>query len=594
MNPRLATNLALVAVMAVLALSSQIQPTWARTGSVFDDIELFVNVRHDLMSEYVTTPDDQALIEGGVRGMIDALNDPYTVYLSSEELSEFNKSMSGSFSGIGAEVRINPDRDRIEIVTPLEDSPAWNAGVLAGDLILQIDGEDTEGMNLNAAVGKLTGKKGTDVTIRVRHTDGEEEDITITRDRIVVSTVRGFTRDANQAFQFWINPADRIGYVRLTQFNQNSVEELGEVLESLVAEDMAGLIFDLRFNPGGLLPAAETVSDMFLEPGKSIVSVEGRTVPKRTYSAKFPPLVPRETPVVILANGASASAAEIVTGALKENDRAFVVGTRTFGKGSVQQLKNISRELGALKITNAYYYLPSGRNIHRLPILAEDDDVEKTWGVDPSDDAYVPMTTDEFRAMREARQDLDNVALREAAESQAVTPDYVRENLSDPQLAAALEAITAKIAGQPWPAVGQDGAEAILAKQEREALEEAIGRLEEQLDEVRAELAKLDVPKLEAGDLEVFPPELVEDGVLEAIGEADAGLTPVDGEDATGGEAPAANGDADATPADATPADATPADATPADADPADATPAETTPAETAPLEDSREPIEVP
>ena len=514
MRPRLAANLALVAVMAVLLVSTRVQPTWARTSNAWaDDIDLFVGIKYDLESEYVTDPDIDELVEGAVRGMIDSLNDPYTVYLSPEECADFNKSVSGSFFGIGAEVRINPDRDRIEIVTPLEDSPAWNAGVLAGDLILEIDGEDTEGMPLTDAVDRLTGDKGTDVTILVRHDDGEETEITITRDRIEVATVRGFNRDVDNQFQYWISPEEKIGYVRLTQFNQNSVEELGEVLRELVDDDARAIIFDLRFNPGGLLEAAQTVSDMFLEPGKDVVSVKGRAVPERKYTANSDPIVPLDVPVVVLANEASASAAEIVTGALKENQRAFVVGTRTFGKGSVQQLKplGIGAESGALKITNAYYYLPSGRNIHRLPILDEGDDVDKTWGVDPSDSAYVPMTVDQFRAMREARQELDNVELREATENADVTPDYVREKLSDPQLAAALEAALGRLETGEFPAVGQDGSEAILAKQEREALEKAVERLEEQLDTVRGELAKLDPPTLEAGDLDVLPPEGIGD-----------------------------------------------------------------------------------
>ena len=524
MHPRLAANLALVAVMAVLLVSTRLQPTWARSTTAFDDIDLFIGIRYDLLNEYVTDPDNQELVEGAVRGMIESLRDPYTVYLSPEEFADFNKSVSGSFFGIGAEVRINPERDRIEIVTPLEDSPAWNAGVLAGDLILEIDGEDTEGMKLTDAVDRLTGDKGTDVTIRVRHDDGEEEEITITRDRIEVATVRGFTRDADQKFQYWIDPNAKIGYVRLTQFNQNSVEELRGVLEGLVDDGAEALIFDLRFNPGGLLEAAQTVSDMFLEPGRDVVSVRGRAVPERKYTATSEPIVPLDIPVVVMANEASASAAEIVTGALKENDRAFVVGTRTFGKGSVQQLKQlgVGPNSGALKITNAYYYLPSGRNIHRLPILDEDDDVEKSWGVDPSDNAYVPMSTDQFRAMREARQELDNVALREATEQADVTPDYIRDTLSDPQLAAALEAVIGRMETGEFPAVGQDGSEAILAKQEREALEKAVERLEEQLDTVRAELAKLEPPTIEAGELEILPPEVLEDGLPEAGAVPDA------------------------------------------------------------------------
>ena len=551
MRPKLITNLALLAALAGMLVTAQIQPTWARTTDPLDQLKLLVGVRYDLVSDYVTEPDQQRLLEGAVRGMIQTLDDPYTTYFTPEEFADFNKSVSGSFFGIGAEVQIDTDTERVEIVTPLEDSPAWNAGVRAGDLILEIDGEDTEGMKLSEAVKRLTGDRGTQVTVRVRHRDGEEEGITITRDRITVSTVRGFTRGDDQRFDYWLDPDRKVAYVRLTQFNENSVRELEEVLRTLKVDDAAALIFDLRFNPGGLLPAAEAVSDMFLEPGQPVVSVRGRSVQEERFTARSEPIFDPDMPVVVLANEASASAAEIVTGALKENQRAFVVGTRTFGKGSVQRMKSLGPDLGALKLTNAYYYLPSGRNIHRLPILDEDADVEKTWGVDPSEHAYVPMTADQFEAMREAKRNLDNVDLRARVDAAEVDADYIRTTMSDPQLAAALEAVGGYLREGSWPEVGQNNSDAIVARQEREALVRAQSRLQEQLDAVRAELAALDVvpPTLEAGSLEVMPPELVDPEIQEAMSlpergadtEADAdGSGSSDGgaDDAGGGSQP--------------------------------------------------------
>ncbi|MEM8495788.1 MAG: S41 family peptidase, partial [Planctomycetota bacterium] len=267
---RLAAYLAIVAAMAVLLVT--LKPTWARSGDAFQQIELFVHLRYDLLRNYVETPDDQEMIEGAVRGMIETLNDPYTVYLSEEEFNDFNKHVSGSFSGIGAEVNINAEQNRLEIISPLEDSPAYNSGVMAGDIVLSIEDEDTEGMKLTEAVQKLTGPEGTEVTIRVRHLDGEERDITITRARIQVFTVRGFAREADQSYSYWIDPDRKIGYVRLTQFNQDSAHELRDVLSGLVDDGMRGLIFDLRFNPGGLLDAADEISDMFLPGGQTIVS----------------------------------------------------------------------------------------------------------------------------------------------------------------------------------------------------------------------------------------------------------------------------------------------------------------------------------
>ncbi|MEM7578209.1 MAG: PDZ domain-containing protein, partial [Planctomycetota bacterium] len=161
---RLAAYLAIVAVMAVMLVT--LKPTWARSGDALQQIELFVHLRYDLLQNYVEDPDDQAMIEGAVRGMIESLNDPYTVYLTADEFQDFNKHVSGSFSGIGAEVNINAEQNRLEIISPLEDSPAYNAGVMAGDVVLSIDGTDTEGMKLTEAVQQLTGPEGTEVTIR--------------------------------------------------------------------------------------------------------------------------------------------------------------------------------------------------------------------------------------------------------------------------------------------------------------------------------------------------------------------------------------------------------------------------------------------
>ncbi|MEM1446386.1 MAG: S41 family peptidase [Planctomycetota bacterium] len=543
---RLAAYLAIVAVMAVLLVT--LKPTWARSGDALQQIELFVHLRWDLLQNYVEDPDDQAMIEGAVRGMIETLNDPYTVYLSADEFDDFNKHVSGSFSGIGAEVNINAEQNRLEIISPLEDSPAYNAGVMAGDIVLTIDGTDTEGMKLTEAVQQLTGPEGTDVTIRVRHIDGEERDIKITRARIQVHTVRGFVRDADQNYSYWLDPERKIGYVRLTQFNQDSSRELREVFSDLVDQGMRGLIFDLRFNPGGLLDAAEEISDMFLPGGKTIVSVRGRSVPDQVYTSTDNLVVPLDVPVVVLANENSASASEIVAGALSENDRAVFVGTRTFGKGSVQQLKQFEkRELGALKLTNAYYYLPSGRNIHRRPINGDeglievekpvtetrpvlDDDgnpvlgedgeplteefettktiqMDKPWGVDPTEGQYVPMTVDEIRAMIEARRQRDVVRERDGSQAaETVTVELLRETYEDKQLAAALEAMNGQLAAGQWPQVGQANAEAIIALAEIESLKKARQRAMEAVSEIDEELAKLGAaptpaPGLGAADL---------------------------------------------------------------------------------------------
>ncbi|MEM7577918.1 MAG: S41 family peptidase, partial [Planctomycetota bacterium] len=374
---------------------------------------------------------------------------------------------------------------------------------------------------------------GTEVTIRVRHLDGEEREITITRATIQVHTVRGFSRDADQQYTYWLDPENKIGYVRLTQFNQDSSREIRKVLSDLVDDGMRGLIFDLRFNPGGLLDAAEEISDMFLPGGQTIVSVRGRSVQDQVYTSTDDLVVPLDVPVVVMANENSASASEIVAGALSENDRAVFVGTRTFGKGSVQQLKQFERrELGALKLTNAYYYLPSGRNIHRRPINGDDglievqkpftdtrpvldddgnpklDDngeplteefentrtiqMDKPWGVDPTDGQYVPMSIDEIRAMIEARRQRDVVRERDGTEAvEAINADVLRETYQDLQLAAAYEALTGQLDRGDWPTVGQTNAEAIIALAEIESLKKARQRAMEAVSAIDEELAQL-------------------------------------------------------------------------------------------------------
>ena len=506
---KLAANLSLVAVAVVLVVA--LRPTWARSADAFDEIDLFVTLRHDLLREYVEEPDSNDLIEGGVKGMIEALGDPYTTYMTAEEFEDFNKHVSGSFSGIGAEVQIDATEKRLQIVSPLEDSPAWEAGVQSGDIVMTIDGEDTYEMKIIEAVKKLTGEEGTDVTITVRHEGGETQEITITRARIKVDSVKSFATDRDGLDRYWIDPEAKIAYLRLTQFNENSVQEVGDTLRELVDAGLTGLVFDMRFNPGGLLDAAEAISDMFLPAGETIVSVKGRAVRENVFTSTDNTVVPADVAVVVLANEASASAAEIVSGALSENGRSLLVGTRTFGKGSVQQLKVLDKNLGALKITNAYYYLPSGRNIHRRPILGEDEDVKKDWGVDPTEGDYVPMAREEVLAMLEARRDRDVIKLvAEAAASGIIDPAWVNENLKDPQLAAALTAIKGKLETGEFPQVGQNNAESVIAEQERANLLLAKQALTEQLAAVEEELAGLQPETLgatEQAPVETISPE---------------------------------------------------------------------------------------
>lgn len=491
--------LAYLAVACLLAAATVTLTTAyaARSGDVWGRLDLLVDVRHELVAGYVDEPDTQKMMESAVHGMIDSLDDPYTAYLPPDDWDRFDRLTRGEFSGIGAEIDV--ENRQLKIVTPLEDSPAWKAGVMAGDTVTHIDGEptteifkpdDTRDKMLQAAVDHLTGEPGTKVTITVKHeagAEGETQDLTITRGVIQIQTVRGFRRNADHHYDYMIDPASKIGYVRLSQFNEHTAEDLAKAIDELKAQGVRGLILDVRYNPGGLLQSAVEISDMFLTEGQTIVSVRGRAVPPQVYSATSDTKMPTE-PIVILANEASASASEIVTGALKENDRALFVGTRTYGKGSVQAVKMLGDQatpLGALKFTQAYYYGPDDRLIHRK----EDS---KVWGIDPSEGDYVPMTPDQRSDMIKTRRDAD--VLRPGngnTEATEVTPQWVEQTLKDPQLAAALRAVKGKLDTGDWPDVGQADTDALVHEGELANLRKNRELLVESLDKLDAKIAEL-------------------------------------------------------------------------------------------------------
>lgn len=522
MNRRLLSAVLLVLLLCSMVLVVRVTLA-RRDAGIYEQLELLADVRHEIVYGFVEETDESELVEAAVRGMIDSLNDPYTAFLTPEENDSFDKHVHGTFSGIGAMVDLDAEEERQEerrlrIVSPLEESPAWKAGVMAGDIVIEIDGKDTKGMRITECVERLTGPVDTDVTIKVRHPSDDLEQITITRAQINIQTVKGFRRDADQRWIVMLDPKNRIGYVRITQFTDRTVDDLRDVLEQFRNANARGLILDLRFNAGGLLSAAVAVSDMFLERGKPIVSVKGRTIAEKEYKSRTDPVVPN-IPLVVLANEVSASAAEIVTGALADNGRARFIGMRTYGKGSVQHYKllldNKQEMQGGMKITNAYYYLPSGRNIHRR----EDKDV---WGVDPEDGYFVPMTNDQIKKMMEIRREGEIIKQRqEDGTAPVVTAQWIEDELSDHQLAAAMRAMLGRLETNQWPVVGESGAELLIRRAKRASLTRRRDLVREHLKELEKELAELDANKKGGGEGEgepvadaegaVFPPESVDD-----------------------------------------------------------------------------------
>ncbi|MCM8763937.1 MAG: S41 family peptidase [Candidatus Omnitrophica bacterium] len=316
---------------------------------LYREIERFVNVVNIIKKEYVTPVENKKLIHGALKGMLSSL-DPYSAFLEPEASKELQMETSGEFEGVGMEITLKDGI--ITVVSPIQDSPAWNAGVKPGDKIIEIDGQSTKGMNTWEAAQKLRGKKGTSVTISIlREHATKIIKITLMRDVIKIKSVKSSILPEN------------IGYIRITGFQERTSNDLEAVLKEFNNQKLAALILDLRNNPGGLLNAAIDVSEMFLPKGKTIVSIQGRRPEdKKVYVSQRSQLW--EKPVVVLINNGSASASEIVTGALKDNlSICKTLGLKTFGKGSVQNLIKLDEEGTSIKLTIAYYYTPAGVRI---------------------------------------------------------------------------------------------------------------------------------------------------------------------------------------------------------------------------------------
>lgn len=455
-----------------------------RPGGWSDTIDLIIDVRAAIQQQFVGEVDERELMEAAARSMLQSLGDPHTTFIPAADLVRWDEQVEGSFSGIGATVELK--NNRIHIIYPFDNSPAARSGIQPGDAILEIDGVDTLGMDLLEATGRLKGPEGTEVVVRVRHASGEEVEMTITRGNIVVPTIRGLFRDGVRP-DLMLDHDSRIAYVRLDQFNRNSAADLRAALQQLEPLNPRGLILDLRFNPGGLLDAAVEISSLFLPRGSPVVSVRGRATRETVYRASNGNLFP-DLPVVVLVNEGSASASEIVAGALKDNDRAWIVGSRTFGKGSVQNLQNLGHGRGAVKLTIAHYHLPGGRNIHRKP----DSEV---WGVDPHDGAYIALTPTEIRHMLESRRAMDSGLAQDVPDR--ITPEWLRSTMRDPQLAGAVEALLGRLEDGTWPEVGSKVSREITQLSERENLLRQRESAMELVERIDAQLRRMDRPEVD-------------------------------------------------------------------------------------------------
>ncbi len=322
----------------------------ATSALPLDELRSFTEVFSRIKKDYVEEVSDKTLLENAIRGMLSGL-DPHSSYLDPEHFKELQVGTSGEFGGLGIEVGM--EDGFVKVISPIDDTPAQRAGVKAGDLVIRLDEKPVKGMTLHDAVKIMRGKVGTDIVLTIIR-EGEEKPlkITITRDTIKVKSVRA--RDLGDGF----------GYLRVSQFQSRTGENLTEAIEKLKKDNdgkLNGLVLDLRNNPGGVLNAAVEVSDAFLETGL-IVYTQGRIADSEMKFNATPRRVLDGAPLVVLVNGGSASASEIVAGALQDHKRAVIIGTRTFGKGSVQTILPLN-EKTALKLTTARYYTPSGRSI---------------------------------------------------------------------------------------------------------------------------------------------------------------------------------------------------------------------------------------
>jgi len=384
MKRRIAIIIVLVGAVVFLLGFQSFEAQEKKEGDYYEYIQTLTDVLHEIKVNYVEEVSDEKLFLGALKGMTAEL-DPHSGIIPPEALSIFTEDNVGKFGGLGIEITLR--EGVLTVVVPIPGTPAERAGLLPDDKILEIDGESTEGIALIDAVNKLRGKVGTEVTIQVLHAGATEPvKVTIVREEILLHSVVGYEKKADGSWVYTVDEENKIGYIRLKSFAGNTVAEFDEVCKKLIDEGMNGLILDLRFNAGGLLAAAIGISDFFISEG-AIVSTEGRNSPRNVTKAHKQGTYPY-FPLVVLVNDSSASASEIVAGAIQDHKRGLIVGEETYGKGSVQdviKLKFGDKEC-ALKLTKARYYTPSGRGIHRDPKT-------KKGGITP--DITVPFTREE-------------------------------------------------------------------------------------------------------------------------------------------------------------------------------------------------------
>jgi carboxyl-terminal processing protease len=357
--------------------SSVVLPDGSGSSAKDDSFDKLFEVKDVLHREYYQDIDDKVLLEGAIKGMVDAVGDPYTVFFNQEEYKEFLDDGEGNYVGIGVMVGIK--EDKIVVITPFEGSPAYEAGIRAGDFILKVEGVGYKGSEMDKAVSVIKGEEGKPVTLTISQ-NGVEKEITIVRASITLVNVQSEMVAGN------------IGHVTMLQFTNNTAKQVREAMDELKDKGAKGYILDLRGNPGGYLDEAVDTASLFVEKGKTVLYTLDKAQQKREYLSKGGDYI--GAPLVVLLDEGSASASEVVAGALKDYKAATIVGQRSFGKGIVQMVYNVGNKEG-VKVTVSSYYSPNGINIHGEGILP-DVEVALPEGVE------APLTLDNDTQLQKA------------------------------------------------------------------------------------------------------------------------------------------------------------------------------------------------
>lgn len=357
---------------------------------LYELMKLFADTMDEVEQNYVRPISRRELMEAAIQGVLSKL-DNYSDYIAPDDVEDFRREVESEFGGIGIQVGI--ENGNLVVISPLVGTPAYRAGIAAGDIIMEIDGRKIKGLPIGESVKLMKGKLGTKVLLKIRSTDDETRELPVERDVIRIETVLGHHRKDNDEWEYIFDEQQKLAYIRLNAFSRHTSEDLRAALNKIVEQNILGLILDLRFNPGGLLESAIEVSDMFLTEGR-IVSTAGRNVRERVWEASAEGTF-EDFKMVVLVNRYSASASEIVAACLQDNNRAVVVGERTWGKGSVQRVIELEGGRSALKLTTASYQRPNGENIHRFPNMTDADE----WGVMPNEGLEVRLRDFEIRQL---------------------------------------------------------------------------------------------------------------------------------------------------------------------------------------------------